>query len=64
MTCEKDTRRNPSQSVIMDGKISNRFVISVGVRQGDVLSATLFNLIIHKALKKKPGTKENEFWTN
>jgi hypothetical protein len=35
----------------VDGKISNPFVIGVGVRQGDDLSATLFNLVLHKALK-------------
>jgi len=33
------------------GKISNPFVISRGVRQRDGLSATLFNLVLHKALK-------------
>ena len=38
--------------VIVDGIISTSFDISVGVRQGYVLSATLFNLVLHKALKK------------
>jgi len=37
--------------VIVDGKISNPFVTSRGFRQGDGLSATLFNLVLHKALK-------------
>ena len=37
--------------VTVDGKISNPFVIDMGVRQGDGLSATLFNLVLHKALK-------------
>jgi hypothetical protein len=37
--------------VIVDGKISNPFVIGIGVRQGDVLYATLFKLVLHKALK-------------
>jgi hypothetical protein len=37
--------------VIVDGKISNPFIINMGVRQGDGLSATLFNLVLHKALK-------------
>jgi len=37
--------------VIVDGKISNPFVISRGVRQGHGLSATFFNLVLHKALK-------------
>jgi hypothetical protein len=35
----------------VDGKISNPFVIDMGVRQEDGLSATLFNLVLHKALK-------------
>ena len=37
--------------VMVDGKISNPFVIDMGVRQGDDLSATLFNLVLHKSLK-------------
>ena len=37
--------------VIVDGKISNPFVIGRGVRQGDGLCATLFNLVLHKAVK-------------
>jgi hypothetical protein len=37
--------------VIVDGKISNPVVIGRGVRQGGGLSATLFNLVLHKALK-------------
>jgi len=37
--------------VIVDGKISNTFVISRRFRQGDVLTATWFNLVLHKALK-------------
>jgi hypothetical protein len=36
--------------VTVDGKISNPFDISRGVRQGYGLSATLFNLVLHKAL--------------
>jgi hypothetical protein len=39
--------------VIVDGKISTRFVISIGVRQGDGLSTSLFNLVLHKALKNQ-----------
>jgi sorting nexin-29 len=37
--------------VIVDGKVRTPFGISIGVRQGDGLSATLFNLVLHKALK-------------
>jgi len=37
--------------VIVDGKISTPFGISIRVRQGDDLSATMFNLLLHKALK-------------
>jgi len=35
----------------LDGKVSNLFVTGRGVRQGDDLSATLFNLVLHKTLK-------------
>jgi hypothetical protein len=35
----------------IDGKISAPFTIDKGVRQGDGLSATLFNLTLHEALK-------------
>jgi len=37
--------------VILDRKISTSFGISIGVKRGDGLSATLFNLVLHKALK-------------
>jgi len=47
----KMTLEGAQGKVIVDGKVSNPFVISRGVRQGDGLSATLFNLILHKALK-------------
>jgi hypothetical protein len=33
------------------GKISTPFGINIGVRKGDGFSATLFNLVLHKALK-------------
>jgi len=45
------TLEGAQAKVIVDGKISNPFVISRGVRQGDGLSATLFKLVLHKALK-------------
>jgi hypothetical protein len=45
-----DTRRRPSESNSR-GEISSPFSINKGVRQGDVLSATQFNLTFHKALK-------------
>ena len=47
----KVTLEGAQVKVIVDGKISNPFVISRGVRQGDVLCATLFNVVLHKALK-------------
>ena len=47
----KMTLEGAQAKVIMDGKISNPFAIGSGVRQGDGLSATLFNLALHKALK-------------
>jgi len=45
------TLEGAQAKVIVDGKKSNPFVIGRGVRQGDGLSATLFDLILHKALK-------------
>jgi hypothetical protein len=45
------TLEGAQAKVIVDGKICNPFVIGIGVRQGDGLSATLFNLILYKALK-------------
>jgi len=45
------TLEGAQAKVIVDGKISAPFVIGKGVRQGDGLSAALFNLTLHKALK-------------
>jgi len=45
------TLEGAQAKVIVDGKISNPFVISRGVRQGDGLFATLFNLILEKAVR-------------
>jgi hypothetical protein len=45
------TLEGAQAKVIVDGKISNPFIISRGVREGDGLSATLFNLVLNKAMK-------------
>jgi len=47
----KMTLERAQGKVTVDGKISNPFVTGRGVRQGDGLSATLFNLILRIALK-------------
>jgi hypothetical protein len=47
----KMTLEEAQSKVTVDGKIRNPSVIGIGVRQGDGLSATLFNLILHTALK-------------
>jgi len=47
----KTTLEGAQAKVIVYGKISNPFVIGRGVKQGDGLTATLFNLILHIALK-------------
>jgi hypothetical protein len=47
----KMTLEGAQAKVIVDGKISTPITIDEGVRQGDGLSATLFNLILHKSLK-------------
>ena len=39
-------------SVKIDNLSSNTFSISSGVRQGDPLSATIFNLILDSVIKK------------
>jgi len=45
------TLEGAQSKVILDGKISTTFGISIGVRQSDGLSETLFNPVLHKALK-------------
>jgi len=47
------TLQGAQTKVIVDEKISNPFVTGRAVRQGDGLSATLFNLVLHKALKTR-----------
>jgi hypothetical protein len=47
----KMTLEGAQAKVIVDGKIITPFGISIGVMQGDGLSATLFNLVLHKALE-------------
>jgi hypothetical protein len=56
----KMTLEGDQTKVMVDGKISNTFLVDIGVRRGDGLYATLFNLVLHKALKKI-GTKQNDF---
>ena len=51
------TLEGAQAKIIVDGKISTLFNIDKGVRQGDGLSATLFNLVLHKALKKLDQNK-------
>jgi sorting nexin-29 len=52
------TLEGAQAKVIVDGKISTLFNIDTRVRQGDGLSATLFNLVLHKALKKLDQNKK------
>jgi len=47
----KMTLEGAQAKVIVDGKISTSIGISIGVRQGDGLSATQLNLVLRKALK-------------
>jgi sorting nexin-29 len=47
----KMTLEGAQAKVIVDGKITAPFVTGKGVRQGDGLSAGLFKLAFHKALK-------------
>jgi len=47
----KMTLEGALAKVTVDWKISTPFGLSIGVRQGGGLSATLFDLVLHKALK-------------
>lgn len=47
----KMTMKNAKASVIIDGRYGEQFELSRGVRQGDALSATLFNLALQTALQ-------------
>lgn len=47
----KMTMQNASAKVIVDGRCGEEFSLSRGVRQGDALSATLFNLALQAALE-------------
>ena len=53
----KMTLQGAQAKVIVNGRISAPFGISIGVRQGGGLSATLLNLVLHKALKTLEQTK-------
>jgi len=46
------TIQDMEASVKIDNLSSNTFSISSGVRQGDPLSATIFNLILDSVIKK------------
>jgi len=45
------TLEGAQAKVILDGKISVPFGITMGVNQGDGLSTALFNFVLHKAMK-------------
>ena len=42
--------------VIVENKVTESFTVSTGERQGDALSTSLFNLILHKAVNKSQIT--------
>jgi len=52
----KVTLEAAQAKTVVEGKISAPLTIHKGVRQGDGLSATLFNLTLHKALKNLEKT--------
>jgi hypothetical protein len=47
------TIQNTEESVKLENLTSKPFSISSGVRQGDPLSATIFNLILDSVIKKR-----------
>jgi hypothetical protein len=46
------TLQNTKASVKIENLTSKPFLISSGVRQGDPLSATIFNLVLDSVIKK------------
>lgn len=48
----KVTLTNAKAAVMVSGKIGSEFHIESGVKQGDSLSSTLFNLVLHAAVSK------------
>jgi len=43
--------KNGVPDKIIGGSMSNPYSIDSGIRQGDALSATLFNIALHEAVK-------------
>ena len=48
----KMTMKNTTARVKVTNKLSNSFTFNAGVRQGDGLSTTLFNLALHHGVQK------------
>jgi len=48
----KVTLKDSRPKVLIAGRTSRNFEITSGVRQGDSLSAVLFNLALHEAMKE------------
>lgn len=48
----KITLTNTKAAVMVGGRMGGDFAVESGVRQGDALSATLFNLVLHSAVRK------------
>ncbi|XP_055375392.1 uncharacterized protein LOC129608093 [Condylostylus longicornis] len=50
------TLRNTKAKVLVQGKLTNSFNIDSGVKQGDALSALIFNMMLHYAINEiDPG---------
>jgi sorting nexin-29 len=60
----KMTLEGAQAKTVAEGKISAPFTVDKGVRQGDGLSATLFNLILQKALKNLKKIRTEQINTN
>jgi hypothetical protein len=56
----KMTLEGAQAKVIVDGKISVPFTIDKGIRQGNGLLPTLYNLTLHKALKNLEKQYDSE----
>ncbi|KAG8223826.1 hypothetical protein J437_LFUL003714 [Ladona fulva] len=52
------TLRNTRGKVKIEGNLTRKFEINQGLRQGDVLSTMLFNVVLERVMRKKQVNKQ------